>query len=724
MLGGIFKAIKKAVRRTEEPVSTKPGLPPQPVTAVSNAPIKAAFRKDDSHGTDHDSQLYHGESLTPEEIVAPKRISMLALAAIVAPDYVSDLNSRLVDISLKEQLKTHNIDLKKLTINAIGLTPAVLGSLRSAHIFTVEQLCNCRKIDLLSLSSIGMTKLAQIQEELNSLLKSMLAEAKLAEQQRSTVQEDLKQQLYGLTGRLCNIFRGQISLSLALLPRQVWRDLVETLGEEPKSFSELMHLVQEFRLNDINVIDAGDTERYLALERATQWLKRALEYECLDDEIRHVVASLSERERLILTNRYKIDRPSTLEVIGKQLGITRERVRQIQQKVQRKLVARIRRSTLFYSNVALYVLRALKDHATLATWTKQLVDIGILKDPQSLEVLIVIARATNSSELTLPVEFVQSLEVHVPQRVLAATKPVLEKARKVCRTCGAVRVLSLTNEQTSEEDVEQILRLNGFEELLAGWWTRVTMECVPERVATKVVTYCGPVSPSSMRNALRRHLSRFQLPAPPSELLAKLLERRGNFTVINGLIYLAKPPTAKPGLTGPERVFLDMVLSNGPIVSFETVHHKLLEAGLSTASVTSVLKYSPIVQKISVALYSLLGAKYDETDVQEAQAQLTRIPANPTLRARSDGVIEFEINAGPWLEYGGVLASGPASSLRGEWKLISNGAESGRLVIDGNFVRGLSQISKGLGIVPGDRIRIDFNTWTREAKMVKVVRNE
>jgi len=694
-LGGIFRTITKVFGREQESASIRPA-PVHPITAPSETPTVVFSHEEDK--------------------------------------YISALDSQLADLSLISQVRNRGVDLNNISVKAIKLTPAVSGSLQIANIRTVEQLSNSTKIDLLKLRFVGATRLAEIQESLNSFLKSMLAETNdiavtqlsfgLAEQRQPSVQEDLKQQLYELTKRVCNIFEGRIPLTPVFLPSQVWRDLVETLGEEPKSFSKLMHLVQELKLNDDNVIDADSTGRHLALKRATQWLKRAVEYGCLDEEIHHIVDSLNERERLILANRYKIDRPSTLEAVGEQLGITRERVRQIQQKVQKKLVARIKRSTLLYSAAALYVLRALKDNAVLATWTRQLVDIGFLKDSKSLELLIAVARATNSSELSLPMEFIRSLETHVPQRVLAATKPVLEKARRVCRNCGAVRALSFTNERASEEDVEQILRLNGFEELHPGWWIRVTVECVPERVATKVVTYCGPVSPSSMRYALRRHLSRFQLPTPPSELLAKLLERRGNFTVINGLIHLTKPPAAKPTLSGPERVFLDMTLSDGTIVSFEAAHHRLLEAGFSTGSVTSLLKYSPIVQKITVALYSLLGAKYDEVDVQEAQAQLTRIPANSTLKARSDGVIEFETNAGTWLQYGGVLASGPAASLRGNWKLINDGMESGELIIDGNFMRGLSQASKSLGVVPGDRIRIDFNTWTREAKIIKVVRNE
>ena len=695
MLGGIFKAIKKAFRREEGPLPTKPTLPSL-TTTLSEPPMVDAYQKENLH--------------------------------------VPYLDSQLVDIALINQLKTHNTNLSKISINAIGFTPAVLGSLRSRKILTVEQLINCKKMDLLSLRSIGIGRLAQIQEDLNSFVKSLLNATKdkparqlsfgLTEPSQPSVQEDLKQQLYELTKRICNIFELWIPLTLVFLPSQVWRDLVETLGEEPKSFSELMHLVQELKLNDDNVIDADSTGRHLALKKVTQWLKRAVEYGCLDEEIHHILDSLDERERLILSGRYKIDHPLTLEALGGQLGITRERVRQIQQKVQKKLIARIKRATLLYSTTALNILRSQKDSVTLTTWTKQLVATGLLKDQRSLELLIAVAKATNSSELALPEGFTQSLETNVSQHILAAMKPVLEKAHKICRNCGAVRALSLTDEKTSEEDVEQILQLNRFEEMHPGWWTRDTGESVPERVGVKIIMYCGPVPPSTMRYALRRHLSRIQLPSPPSELLAKLLEQKGNFTFTDGLIQLTKSPTVKPSLTGPEEVFLNMVLSNGPIVSFEAIHHKLLEVGFSTGSVTSLLRYSPIVQKITVALYSLLGSKYDEMDIQEAQSQLTRIPANSTLRVRSDGVIEFETNAGTWLEYGGVLSSGPAASLKGDWRLINNGTESGQLVVDGYFMRGLSQVSKSLGVMPGDRIRIEFNTWTREAKMIKVVRNE
>jgi RNA polymerase primary sigma factor len=49
--------------------------------------------------------------------------------------------------------------------------------------------------------------------------------------------------------------------------------------------------------------------------------------------------TLTEREQLVLRLRYGFDdgTPRTLEVVGKRLGVTRERVRQIESKALRKL---------------------------------------------------------------------------------------------------------------------------------------------------------------------------------------------------------------------------------------------------------------------------------------------------------------------------------------------------------------------------------------------------
>ncbi len=55
------------------------------------------------------------------------------------------------------------------------------------------------------------------------------------------------------------------------------------------------------------------------------------------------IETLKPRQQLILKMRYGIgDQPHTLKQIGEHLGITRERVRQIQNKAEEKLATHLR----------------------------------------------------------------------------------------------------------------------------------------------------------------------------------------------------------------------------------------------------------------------------------------------------------------------------------------------------------------------------------------------
>ena len=60
-----------------------------------------------------------------------------------------------------------------------------------------------------------------------------------------------------------------------------------------------------------------------------------------DDAVRRAVAKLPDRERNVIALRFGLvgDGPSSLEAIGKQLGLTRERVRQIETEALRRLAA-------------------------------------------------------------------------------------------------------------------------------------------------------------------------------------------------------------------------------------------------------------------------------------------------------------------------------------------------------------------------------------------------
>ncbi|MDT5179854.1 MAG: polymerase nonessential primary-like sigma factor, partial [Mycobacterium sp.] len=61
--------------------------------------------------------------------------------------------------------------------------------------------------------------------------------------------------------------------------------------------------------------------------------------ELLHTDIRHVLATLDEREQQVIRLRFGLDdgQPRTLDQIGKLFGLSRERVRQIEREVMAKL---------------------------------------------------------------------------------------------------------------------------------------------------------------------------------------------------------------------------------------------------------------------------------------------------------------------------------------------------------------------------------------------------
>jgi len=92
----------------------------------------------------------------------------------------------------------------------------------------------------------------------------------------------------------------------------------------PRFILTASHLGRKDELDGIRLSDAADGQLGLAGRMA--------------DRLRSVLDGLSERDGQVLAGRLSERPPATLEEIGSKLGITRERVRQIQVRLQRKVM--------------------------------------------------------------------------------------------------------------------------------------------------------------------------------------------------------------------------------------------------------------------------------------------------------------------------------------------------------------------------------------------------
>jgi RNA polymerase primary sigma factor len=129
-------------------------------------------------------------------------------------------------------------------------------------------------------------------------------------------------------------------------------DLKTALGREPtrEEIAKAMG-ISELDVEDLEVLG----ERNLSLsdkvrdddleveERISDTASPSVEYQIIkasvQQQIREILGELDEKEALVLKLRFGLDddRPRTLQEIGSQLKLTRERIRQIEQKAMRKL---------------------------------------------------------------------------------------------------------------------------------------------------------------------------------------------------------------------------------------------------------------------------------------------------------------------------------------------------------------------------------------------------
>jgi RNA polymerase primary sigma factor len=125
------------------------------------------------------------------------------------------------------------------------------------------------------------------------------------------------------------------------LGREPTRDeIAERLKMTPEEVADL-ELIQEKGLSLSDKL--GDNEDLEVGDRVSDELLPSVEYQIIknsiEQQIREVLNELDEREALVLKLRFGIDgdEPMTLQEIGDRLGLTRERIRQIEQKAMRKL---------------------------------------------------------------------------------------------------------------------------------------------------------------------------------------------------------------------------------------------------------------------------------------------------------------------------------------------------------------------------------------------------
>ena len=140
------------------------------------------------------------------------------------------------------------------------------------------------------------------------------------------------------TIKKCYFVAKQLTQDLGRDPKP--DELADKLGMDSRKVKEIMKLSQETASLDTTV-DEDNVTHLSDLIKDENAVEPFEEVFCmtLQDTLGDVIQSLNQREITIITLRFGLngEGPLTLEETGKLLGITRERVRQIQEKAIQKL---------------------------------------------------------------------------------------------------------------------------------------------------------------------------------------------------------------------------------------------------------------------------------------------------------------------------------------------------------------------------------------------------
>lgn len=138
------------------------------------------------------------------------------------------------------------------------------------------------------------------------------------------------------TGNQIKQTRRQLSQEFGREP--TLNEIAETMELDLDKLRQNMHHLQDVLSLDMQVGKEQDTTLGELIE-ADHSTSTYLDLLNQSDEVSSYLSLLDERQRFIISQRYGLEdgEPKTLDDIGQQLGVSRERIRQILNKVMRKL---------------------------------------------------------------------------------------------------------------------------------------------------------------------------------------------------------------------------------------------------------------------------------------------------------------------------------------------------------------------------------------------------
>lgn len=341
----------------------------------------------------------------------------------------------------------------------------------------------------------------------------------------------------------------------------------------------------------------------------------------LEDEIREVLRAKGAKRLDMIMSRLGLDGqpPKTLQVVGDRFGVTRERVRQIQQQAKKRLSA----GTLPMMPVLAEALAALEEVAPCTPEHVQqvLADAELSGGKVSGEGLLE-AATFFMREAPIAVVRVGDKKLFIECNMTECFAKAPQVARKLVCSHGVATVAEVAEGlgdgdlEHGEEQHEAVVRLALDAECSVVWldtkkrW--LWLSDIPDgrnrllNNIAKVLSVAGRISAVDLRRAVRRDW-RMGGYAPPAAVLLALADAVPNLARDGDLIEPIEPLRRDDCLSNSEYVIAEVLLENGSVMHYPLLQRTVLEYGVGSAAFKQRMYSSPIVRKYAPGVYGLSG---------------------------------------------------------------------------------------------------------------------
>ena len=449
----------------------------------------------------------------------------------------------------------------------------------------------------------------------------------------------------------------------------------------------------------------------------------------------------------ILISRFGFS-PKTLEEIATELGVTRERVRQIQEGAVVRYLKHIRYSgtarllekveevfTTYREDLSLSNLKTLlKKEGVLGQFSEP-VTTEYIRNVDLLETMICWLNLISNKKYTMQqIEFsvdisdlTKSGRISIRDRatLMNISKRERRKIKRKVLFTGGITIKEVSKILSADERIAVLLlKTLGLQKTDDEWFTFKSLtdnqdnSKIPLRIAgLKMLAVTPVMNFDSFHDGLRRHASRFYAGIAPIYVVEHILPMLG-FEIKDSKI--STQLSTRGILSKSEQCLISAIKKNGGVASFLEVAEEFFLQNLSLPAVSVTLKRSPIVEKVNEGFHKLRGTEVSWQDVELAQKRQKRFAQDDEITHGLDGVVRMKFTVNSYAFLTGVVGAGSVKELSGTWTVLHDGSHSSDAKIDESYLWGVGKIFKKMEVKMGERMELAFNTWNRTLSIRKV----